>query len=193
MRDHLPAPEEAIDGSRRLLLKAGLLGPALLGAGSVAAGLSGCTGRKEAVTAGYKFLRDADLVLFRALIAGGLGPMLQTGDGREAQVSELLRRIDVSGYRLAPPAQNTLAQLFDLLNLRVTRWLLARIGSWETASGEEVDAFLYRWRNSRVAVLNAGYRVIVNLLSIAYYGSHAGWAAANYPGPPPGPISVFNS
>jgi hypothetical protein len=193
MRDHLPAPGDHIDGTRRVLLKAGVLGPVLLGAGSLAAGLSGCTGRTEAVAAGYKFLRDSDLVLFRALIAGGLGPMLETGTGRQAQIDDLLRRVDLSGYRLSLPAQKTLVQLFDLLNLRLTRWLLARVESWETTSAEEVDAFLYRWRQSRVAVLNAGYRALVNLLSVAYYGSHAGWAAANYPGPPPGPFSVFNS
>jgi len=56
-----------------------------------------------------------------------------------------------------------------------------------------VQAFLERWRLSSFALLNGGYRALIKLVSGSFYGTPAGWAAANYPGPPPGPYQVFNS
>ncbi|MBV8062228.1 MAG: hypothetical protein JOY51_01465, partial [Nevskia sp.] len=67
------------------------------------------------------------------------------------------------------------------------------IGDWEEATPPQLHAFLERWRSSSVGMLTAGYRVLVKLAAGSFYGTPAGWAAANYPGPPPGPYSIFNS
>jgi len=188
------AGPETVDSTRRTLLQVGLFGSLLLGAAGTTATLSGCTARTEATAAGYKFLRDADLPFLRALVPGVLGSLLPAaGMERDRLVDDLLHRIDLSGYRLGRPSQKALAQLFDLLNLRLTRRLLAGIGPWEVATPAQVQAFLERWRSSSFAVLNTGYRALIKLVAGSFYGTPAGWAAANYPGPPPGPYQVFNS
>jgi hypothetical protein len=185
---------DAVDGGRRTLLKAGMLGSLLLGAAGVSASLSGCTGRTASAAADYKFLRDADLVMLRALVPGVLGALLPgAGAERDRLLDDLLHRIDLSGYRLGHAGRKALAQLFDLLNMSLTRRALAGIAEWEQATAAQVQAFLERWRLSSFALLNAGYRVLIKLVSGAFYGTQAGWAAANYPGPPPGPYQVFNS
>ena len=184
----------AVDLTRRSLLQVGLFGSLLLGAAGTTATLSGCAARVESAAAGYKFLRDADLLLMRALIPAVLGPMLPPpGAQSEALNAQLMRNIDLGCYRLGHPAQKVVAQLFDLLNLRLTRWPLTGIKAWDEATPAQVQAFLERWRTSSFAVLNAGYRALIKLVSVSFYGTHVGWAAANYPGPPPGPFQVFNS
>jgi hypothetical protein len=195
MRPSASAPRhgaEPIDQARRTLLQTGLLGALLLGGAGSAASLTGCSGKPPSPASGYRYLRAGDVVLMSAVIPGVLGSLLPAA-GREAQLRDLLLRVDQSGYRLGAPGQKALAQLFDLLNLAPTRRLLAGIGPWEQATPEQVQAFLERWRLSSFGLLNAGYRALIKLVSGAYYGTPAGWAAANYPGPPPGPYQVFNS
>ena len=195
----IPATEagsqpETVDSTRRSLLQTGLLGALLLGAAGTTASLSGCSGRGEAAAAGYKVLRDADLPLLRALVPGVLGSLLPSpGMERDRLLDDLLHRIDLSGYRLGAPSQKALLQLFDLLNLRLTRWALTGVGAWEEATPQQLQAFLERWRTSSFGLLNNGYRALIKLVAGSFYGTPAGWAAANYPGPPPGPYQVFNS
>lgn len=189
-----PALPEQVDGKRRSLLQLGLFGSALLATAGTTASLSGCTGRTESAAAGYQFLRDADLPLLRALVPGTLASLLPAaGAERERLIDDLLQRIDLSGHRLGHPNQKALLQLFDLLNLRLSRWALTGVGAWEQATPEQVQQFLERWRLSAFSLLNAGYRALIKLVAGAFYGTPAGWAAANYPGPPPGPYQVFNS
>lgn len=196
---NLPSSEtgagpETVDATRRTLLQTGLFGSLLLGAAGATATLSGCTGRTEATAAGFRFLRDADLPFLRALVPGVLGSLLPAaGMERDRLLDDLLHRIDLSGYRLGLPSQKALAQLFDLLNMRLTRRLMAGIGPWEESTPQQVQAFLERWRSSSFAVLNTGYRALIKLVAGSFYGTPAGWAAANYPGPPAGPYQVFNS
>ena len=196
---NLPSSEtgagpETVDATRRTLLQTGLFGSLLLGAAGATATLSGCTGRTEATAAGFRFLRDADLPFLRALLPGVLGSLLPAaGMERDRLLDDLLHRIDLSGYRLGLPSQKALTQLFDLLNMRLTRRLMAGIGPWEESTPAQVQAFLERWRGSSFAVLNTGYRALIKLVAGSFYGTPAGWAAANYPGPPPGPYQVFNS
>jgi hypothetical protein len=193
MRNLPSRPPESIDDTRRSLLRAGLFGSLLLGGAGIGATLSGCSGRGAAAAAGYRALRDADLVLLRALFPALLTALPTEGAAREALVQQMLQSLDLSCYRLGHPTRKAVLQLFDLLNLGLTRRLLAGVGDWASASPQQVQAFLERWRTSSFGVLNSGYRALVKLVSSAYYGTHAGWAAANYPGPPPGPFQVFNS
>jgi hypothetical protein len=187
-------PVEPFDAGRRSLLRVGLFGSLALAGAGTAALLGGCTQRGESTSQGYQFLRDADLPMLRAVVPAVLASMLPAaGAERERLVDDLLQRVDLSCYRLGPPAQKMVAQLFDLLNLRATRWALTGIGAWEEATPQQLQAFLERWRGSSFSLLNAGYRGLVKLVAGAFYGTPAGWAAANYPGPPPGPYQVFNS
>jgi len=183
-----------VDTGRRALLQTGLFGSLLLAGAGGAALLGGCTRRTEAASSGYQFLRDADLPMLRAVVPTVLGSMLPpSGAERDRLVDDLLQRVDLSCYRLGPPNQKAVAQLFDLLNLRATRWALTGIGAWDEATPQQMQAFFERWRSSSFGLLTAGYRALVKLVAGAFYGTPAGWAAANYPGPPPGPYQVFNS
>jgi hypothetical protein len=192
---NLPSPEpENVDAGRRALLRTGLFGGMVLGTAGLGATLSGCSGRGQAAAAGYQVLRDADLVLLRALIPAVLVSSLPAaGEPREALIKQLLQGIDLSCYRLSHPTRKAVLQLFDLLNLGLTRRLLAGIGDWSSATPQQVQDFLERWRTSSFSLLNGGYRALTRLVAVPFYGTHAGWAAANYPGPPPGPFQVFNS
>jgi hypothetical protein len=194
MGHDLETAAQPVDAGRRALLQTGLFGSLLLAGGGAAALLGGCTRRTETASLGYQFLRDADLPMLRAVVPTVLGSMLPpAGAERDRLIDDLLQRVDLSCYRLGAPAQKAVAQLFDLLNLRATRWALTGIGAWEEATPPQLQAFFERWRGSSFSLLNAGYRALVKLVAGSFYGTPAGWAAANYPGPPPGPYQALNS
>ncbi|MDR3418769.1 MAG: hypothetical protein P4L83_21555 [Nevskia sp.] len=192
---NIPIGEEPdFDATRRTLLRTGLFGALLLGTAGVTAGLSGCTRRVESSALGFRVLRDADVVFLLALIPGVLGArLLSEGPQHDALLRELLQHIDLACYRLGHPGRKALLQLFDLLNMRLTRWATTGVGAWEHATPERVQAFLERWRTSSFAMFNGGYRGLVQLVASAFFATRAGWAAANYPGPPAGPYQALNS
>ncbi|TXH02805.1 MAG: hypothetical protein E6R07_14070 [Nevskiaceae bacterium] len=185
MRETHPGAGEGFDPGRRSLLKLGLAGSLALGTVSLGAGLSGCGRREEAAAQGYRFLRDADLVLFRGLIPAVTASTLPTeAAAREARFAEILHRIDGSCLRLGAPAQKEVRKLFDLLNFGLTRRLAAGVSSpWSEVSEADALAFLDRWRSSSIGLFNAGYRVLTKLIAVANYGTPAVWASAGYPGP----------
>lgn len=176
----MPAPTADFLLNRRAFLKVGIAGAATLAVAGVGATLTGCTRREHAAAQGYRFLRDADVALLRALM-----PAVLEGLPLDAQLADgALRGIDeqVARTEAAPRAQ--LAQLLDLLHFAPTRWLTTGVGSrWDRASPNEVRDFLERWRTSRVGMFNAGYNVLVRLVGLGYFGQPAGAAAAGYPGP----------
>lgn len=182
-----PQASEAIDfnNGRRSFLKLGVMGSLALGTVGLTAGLSGCHSQVEAAAQGYKFLRDADLKLFRALIpVVTRGTLPEDKTAREARTVEILRGVDAGCWFLNAPSQAEIHKLFDLLNMSLTRRLAAGIStSWEQASEDEVDAFLTRWQRSSIGLLNAGYRVLTKLISVSNYSIPAVWPSAGYPGP----------
>ena len=183
-----PSNENGLESlmlSRRSLLKLGAAGSVVLGTTSLVAGLAGCGKREQAIAEGYVFLRDADVVLFRALIPVVLGEVLPAGaDKRAPLMAETLLRIDGGCAMLAPTPQAELMKLFDLLHMRVTRWLTTGIGApWDQAEAAEIDAFLERWRGSSISAFNAGYGVLTRVVEGSYYAIRATWLQAGYPGP----------
>jgi hypothetical protein len=157
----------------------------VLGTTSLVAGLAGCGKREQAVAQGYVFLRDADVVLFTALIPVVLGQAFPAEPAkREPLLAETLMRIDVGCSLLAPTPQAEIMKLFDLLHLRVTRWLTTGISApWNEAEPAEIDAFLERWRGSSIGAFNAGYGVLTRVVMGSYYAIRACWQLAGYPGP----------
>ena len=103
------------DPTRRSLLKLGLAGTAALGAVGFTAGLAGCHRTVEAAAQGYRFLRDADVILFRALTPVVLeGAMPQDSGDAAVRTREILRGVDLAGLRLDLPAQS-LARAYVLM------------------------------------------------------------------------------
>lgn len=177
------APGAAL--SRRSFLKLGVAGSLALGSVGLAAGLAGCGRREQAAAQGLRFLRDADVALFRALVPVILGDALPADPAaREARIAETLRGVDAAGDALDPPARRELHKLFDLLHLRVTRWLTTGVAeSWERAAPEAVARFLARWRDSSIGAFNLGFRVLLKLVVASFYAIPAAWPLAGYPGP----------
>lgn len=93
--------------------------------------------------------------------------------------------VRVAVAALSPAAQRDVGELFMLLNIGPARGLLTGVwGSWGQASAEEIEAFLQRWRHSRLALLQAGYHALHDLILAAWYAEPESWAAIGYPGPP---------
>lgn len=185
MNEPLPGDAVALDNGRRSFLKLGVLGSLALGTVGLGAGLTGCHRQVEAAAQGFRFLRDADLKLFRALVpAITSGTWPEDKAAREARMLDILRRIDSACWRLGAPAQGEVLKLFDLLNMGITRRLVAGVpGPWDQVSAEDVDAFLNRWRSSSMGLFNAGYHVLNKLVVVSNYSIPAVWPSAGYPGP----------
>lgn len=173
------------DLTRRSFLKLGVAGGVALGTTSLVAGLAGCGKREEAIAQGFAFLRDADVALFRALTPVVLGDALPTdATRRESLTAEILRRIDGACFLLEPNAQGEVLKLFDLLHMRVTRWLTTGVSApWAEASADDITRFLERWRDSSIGAFNAGYRLLTKLVAASYYAIPATWTLSGYPGP----------
>ncbi|MGH8540838.1 MAG: hypothetical protein ACRETW_10085 [Stenotrophobium sp.] len=178
------------DPARRSLLKLGVAGTFVLGTVGFVAGLAGCHRREEAAAQGYRFLRDGDVALFRALTPVVLDGGLPSDPAQAAErVQEVLRRIDQGCLRLGAPAQKDVRKLFDLLNFWPTRRLAAGLGaswngaSWDKATPADIGAFLEHWRGSSIGLFNSGYRVLVKLVTVSNFGIPASWPSSGYPGP----------
>jgi hypothetical protein len=170
----------ATDGAgptRREVLKLGLAGSAVLATASLGATLSGCGARQQAAAAGYRFLRDADLALFRAVMAPALGDLPLA----PAMVEPALRIIDEQFVRAAARTQGRLHKLFDLLHFAPLRRFGAGLRRpWAEAEPAEVAAALERLRSSGFGLFTAAYFVLTRLVCLGYFGQPAGYTAVGY-------------
>lgn len=168
--------------SRRGLLKVGLLGSALLASAGLTATLSGCSASTP--KAGFAVLRESDLPFLQALI-----PVMLAGAVKPAQMAEAvhgtLKSLDYSLNHVSPEMLKLTVQLFDVLALPLTRGPLTGIwGSWQNASASEVRAFLERWQNSSIGLLQMGHASLLQLVMMSWYSRAESWAHCGYPGPP---------
>lgn len=195
-QSHEYPTDKLADTSRRSFLKTSLGGALFLGTVSVTAGLSGCAtapaGRISAVgsrmNASYQFqfLSKDDIALFEALLpAMFAGALPEEPNQRQFAIAATIERIDQGIAKFGPPNQKELRKLFDLLNFAPTRVTLARVWSdWPSVSTREADAFLNRWRSSRIGLLNNGYIALSKISNVAFYGYENHWHLSGYPGPP---------
>lgn len=181
--------------NRRSFLKTGVGGAVFLGTVSLTAGLSGCAtapaGRVSAVDSRmdasyrFRFLSKDDIALFEALLpAMFAGALPEEPNQRQFAVAATIERIDQGIVQFGAPNQKELRKLFDLLNFAPTRVTLARVWSdWPSVTTSEADAFLNRWRNSRIGLLNNGYIALSKICNVAFYGHQNQWHLTGYPGP----------
>jgi hypothetical protein len=140
------------------------------------ASLVGCS--KQTPAASFQVLRDDDLPALLALI-----PVVLAGTAASDQL--VLHSLDHKLAALSPEMLKLTRQLFDVLNLPLTRGPLTGVwGGWEQASGEQVTAFLQRWQDSSLNLLRMGHASLLQLLQMAWYECPQAWAACGYPGPP---------
>lgn len=167
---------------RRGFLRLGLAGSISLGVLGQAALLGGCSRHPQAAR-GLQFLTPADVDLFTALLPVINGPAYPHTDAEVTHSA--LRRIDDFCHRLNPAGQAELRKLFDLLGTRLLRRIAAGFSDdWPLADSARIDAFLRRWRDSRLGLFNAGYRGLVKLCTAAFWSLPPSAIAAAYPGVP---------
>ena len=185
-------PPDAL--SRRGFLKLSTSASLALSGLTLGASLVGCAPAPSRPQ-GFAFLREADLELFRALIPAVVGPHLPTAaEARTASIEAILARIDATGARCEPPAQKALGDLFNLLNMSLTRRLTTGLTTrWSEAAPAEMDAFLNRWRSSNTALFNAAYRALARFIGVSFYGLPQAWAAVGYAGPQAAVYQVANA
>ena len=181
---------------RRSFLKTGLGGAVFLSTISLSAGLTGCAtapaGRVSAVDSRmdaryqFQFLSRDDIALFEALLpAMFAGALPEEPNRRRFAIAGTIERIDQGIVKFGPANQQELRKLFDLLNFAPTRIALGRVWSdWPSVSTADADAFLRRWRDSRIGLLNNGYIALTKIGNVAFYGHEDHWHLSGYPGPP---------
>jgi hypothetical protein len=101
-----------------------------------------------------------------------------------AALDAAVRGVEVAIAGLPPAVQREVQQLFGLLELPLTRRVVAGVGPWERASDGEIAAFLERWRTSNVLLLRSGYAALHQLVMAGWYGNDEAWRRIGYPGPP---------
>lgn len=177
----MPVLEDPAGGlSRRDFLKTGLTGSLLLAGGSAAALLTGCA--SQVAAPGFLFLRPQDAAVVRALIPVVLTDAIPAGDN--AAIERVLKSVDDFMAATSPAAMAQLQQLFDLLSLAPARVLMAGLwDDWSQASPADLEAFLVRWRDSRIGLLRAGYAGLVKVITASWYLLPESWLAIGYDAP----------
>lgn len=178
---------EPVTLSRRSILKTGMLGTAMLVGASALAQLQGCASVTTTAASPsahpWKLLRPKDRVILGAVAPIALGNAFP--QDREAALDTFLPQVDSFLFSTSTANHAALHQLFDLLDLGVTRVLLTGVwGSWENLSDEQVDDFLNGWRNSSMNQLRLGYAQLTQVLSLVWYAQPANIPTSIYPGPP---------
>ncbi len=165
-------------------LKLGAVSATALTVVGTSAGLVGCGGSAVHSAQGYRYLRPADVLLFTAITPVVLAPAM-TETKADLILDKVLLRVDELAYNLEPAGRKMVYQLFDLLNMRVTRWLTTGLSaSWADADSEQVGAFLDRWRDSSFELFNVGYKALTKFITAAYFSLEESQVHSQYPGPP---------
>lgn len=164
--------------SRRGMLKLGIGATLFLSTAS----LVGCSA--SAPASGFELLRASDLPFLRALIPVILdGALAKTPES--VAIDATLRSLDHSLSALSPEMRKLTRQLFDVLEMAVTRGPLTGIwGAWENATSTQIGDFLRRWEHSSLNLLRQGHASLLQLVLMAWYSRSEAWAACGYPGPP---------
>lgn len=168
--------------TRRRFLALGLGSAALL---LTAGGIARCgSAHSGASASGRLVLRTQDLPFLRALVPVILADAVPRE--RFPQVIEaVLSDIDSGLASVSPALLAQMRELFDVTTSSLTRGPLTGVWQgWEQASGEQVAAFLQRWRDSSLDLLRQGHGALLQMVLMAWYGRPEAWAHCGYPGPP---------
>lgn len=162
---------------RRQFIKTGVAGAALLALGG---GLWRLKARPAALYG------DEAKAIIRALVPAVLaGALPEEQSARQAAVESAVAGVGVAISGLCAAHQRETQDLFALLSLAPGRWLLAGLpNDWFSVTPEAAAGFLERWRRAPVALLNAGYGALHDLILGAWYGAEAAWPSMGYTGPP---------
>lgn len=166
--------------NRRQFLKLGAGASAALATVGMTATLTGCSSGQPA--SGYRVLRDSDIPVVAAVMSTLVGPHPALNG---ASLQAAIQQLDTTLAWTSSAVQTQVTDLLGMLSMPLTRGPMTGIwGGWENASPADVQAFLQRWRDSRLDMLRQGHSALSQLLMMAWYATPASWAAVGYPGPP---------
>lgn len=164
--------------SRRLFLKAGLAGGALLTVGGV--GLALQPGVLGPVPALLQVL-DATTWSVTAAVARRMCP----ATGPAADAIDVASRVDAQLAKMHPGDAAEVVQGLILLENGLAGVILGGGPRAFTASSPAAqDARLRAWQTSSLAVLRKAYKAIRGLVVTAYFSHPETYAFTGYPGPP---------
>lgn len=162
--------------TRRSFLKVGIFGALALAA---AGGIYRMT-RPVETTGGFVLddgTHAALTAIIPAILAGAVRPSTQ-------DVLAAIGRTHAAILGLPLATQKEIQDLFALLTLGPTRRFLAGVpDDWAQAKPEDVAAFLQSWRLHRIAMLQAAYHALHDLVIGPWYSDESTWPAIGYPGP----------
>jgi len=180
-----PPPPEEFGTGRRMFLKAGVAGSALLFLGRwlPPAHAADSSAAKEST---FAYLTAADAAMLARVVPIMLEGALPKDRAQfNAAVGEILHGIDVTLAHQALSVRGEIQGLFGVLTKTITRSLVAGIWtSWDKATNQDIRDFLSSWRNSRLDTLRTGYIGLNNLIVGSWYGNPKSWARIGYGGPP---------
>lgn len=163
--------------SRRVFLKAGLIGSVTLAA---AGGMYRVLHRGAEQPSAFMMNDDAKAVLTAVIPVVLEGAMAPTSEATDTA----LRHVYDAIAGLPRSTQKEIQDLFGLLTLAPSRRLLAGLNvEWAHASPDQVRTFLEDWRNHRFALMQSAYHALHDLITGAWYGDESTWQAIGYPGP----------
>lgn len=172
--------------TRRGLLRAGLIGSAVVWAG----GQLGCatrraTPRPTGGAARRAVLTPAGEEILRAVIPVVLGSLLPAeADGRARALTVGLAMLDDYLASLPLPLQDEARDVFETLDLLPTRVLLVGTwSSWRETPPATVEAFLRSARSSRFDLVRRVFAFLQSMAVLAWFDQRAAWPAIGYPGP----------
>jgi hypothetical protein len=173
--------------SRRGLLRAGLIGSAVVWAG----GQIGCAARRVASAPAHATPPRAALTppgeeILRAVIPVVLGSLLPTEHADQGKAIDAgLSTLDEYLAYLPLPLQHEARDVFATLDLLPTRVLL--VGTWDRwseASPETIESFLRSARESRFDLVRRIFALLQSMAVLAWFDQRAAWPGIGYGGPP---------
>jgi hypothetical protein len=165
--------------NRRTFLRTSVIGAALLGAGTLAYRTFAPQVQTAALPGAFLDANArAALVAIAPAVLGEVFP--KESPARSKAISETVDRVDAAIRGLAPTAQKEVAELMMLLTLKPARWALTGIADWQTATPEQLSAFLASWRTHRLGLLQVAYHALHDLIGGSHYSDPSAWVHAGY-------------
>jgi hypothetical protein len=170
--------------SRRTFLKTGVAGGLLLAVAAVFHEPLDRLARKRLVDSQPR--REAQRTVVSALVPVILrGVLPDSAKDRRHAAQTTADGVAIAIAALGATAQEEIAELFALLTLAPTRIAVAGLlKPWQEAAESDIEAFLTRWRHSRLGLLQSGYHALHDLVLGAWYADPSHWTAIGYAGPP---------
>lgn len=169
--------------SRRVVLKLGLAGSAVLALGGV--GLLLRRGKVEPAPARPLLVLEPH----EYAVLCALGRRFVPASKGEPSADELQVGLECDHIlsMVDPTARTEMRQLLNLFENALPNLLFGgRVTPFTLLSPEEQDLVLHEWLVSRLAVRRTGVMALRSLVLAAYYGNPQSWVTTGYPGPPAG-------